>query len=306
MSTDTYLRLCRKAYRLAVRSQHHRPSLEKELPTLLAKEGLDASLALPFADEADLPETEDEAVRAQMNDLRAIQKKLGPVDMPDFENLQRFVGWMMAHYTWRTGELDDIHHQRRQQRWVLRDRREEAAQKAHDVLVWVRGTLSSNLRPEAAESILGLTERTPRFPGTLCTVLEMAIRRMRDPRPYFDETRIRGQVQNWDDLISQLEEIHRELEEVEEAWALDQAREREELRAKKRAMTRYRQVQAAGRHFIKGLMYLAGHPEWVKEVADKPAARGPAELGEDPEGGSSTEDGTVVEDGSSSGETPAP
>ncbi len=301
MPTDTYLRLCRKASRLADRSEATRPTLQEELETLLTEEGLEESLALPFPEEDEWPESwddgMDEETREQMTELRALQKALGSVEMPDFDNLQRFVAWALAHYTWRTGMLDDIRQQRRQQRWVLRDRREQAAKTAYETLVHVRGILRHNLRPEAAESILGLSDRTPRLPQTLCTVLEMAVRRMRRPKPYFDDTRIRGQVHNWDDLIAQLEEARRDLWAAERAWADDHAREVHELAAKKEAMTRYRQIQAAARHFAKGLLYLGGRPEWVKDVGDKLPARGPVRIVEpvDPEeAGEAAEEGLAA------------
>lgn len=298
MPTATYIRLGRKASRLADRFEATHATLQEEIRALLAEEGLEESLALPFPDEDEWPESWDDGMdaetRQQMMDLRALQKNLGSVEMPDFDNLQRFVAWALAHYTWRTGVLDDVHQQRRQQRWVLRDRRKQAAKTAYDTLVRIRGILRHNLRPEAAESILGLSDRTPEHPQTLCTVLEMAVRRMRHPKPYFDDTRIRGQVHNWDDLIAQLEEARRELEEAETAWEDDHAREVHELAAKKEAMARYRQIQAAARHFAKGLLYLGGRPEWVKNVGDKLPARGAVRIVEavDPE-----ETGEAAEEG---------
>lgn len=230
-------------------------------------------LTQPDSTADELPEDVSEETREHLDSLEQFQRDVGPVELPDFDHLQRFLLWLTAHYTSRTLTLDNFLRQRGQQGWVARRRREAATQAAYDALVFVRGTVSLALDPRAAASILDLEGETPRSAFQLLTVLPNAIRRMRDPETYFSEVRFQGLVPDWEQLVENLEEALAELKAAHRAWEDDQGHIDDGKMGWRKAMDRYRRVDSGMRHLFKGLALLADEPDLAKALVFRERAK---------------------------------
>lgn len=277
MPSKTAIDLHRQASHVMANARRHRERLGSSLEGLLDRDGLPAALPAsptseppepPAADTPQVAALEElrPGIRETVTELESFVRDLGPIRMPDFENLQRFVAAGMAHYTARMLSVDDLHQQERQQDWLVRERRDQAAEEAYRVLVEVRNLIGVALHPAAASSILGIEGQTPRVPFVLRDVLRAAIERMENPETHFPDVKIAGLEQNWSILIHRLREVFEPLHEA----LLEIENERLDadgcLLDKQATLDRYRDAYSGLKDVLTGLYVFGGQRELARRL----------------------------------------
>lgn len=273
MSTQRVTKLGFRVNHLRLQADGQRKLVNGALTESLERDGLLEALDRADGAPEETPHDLSEDALEILGTLAEYQRRLAPVELPDFDHLQRFVLWSLAHYTRRTISLDGEYRQRGQQHYVARRRREAATRAANEALVKVRAAVSLALGPEAATSILDLEGDTPTTPFQLLSVLPNAIQRMRDPKTHFPELRLRGLGPEWDTMADLLEEVLADLMEAQHEWEDDQGRVDDGRRKRRDVIERYRRVEAAARHLFKGLALLADEPELSRALVYRERAK---------------------------------
>lgn len=258
---------------LKLQADSQRERVNGALAKILERDGVLEALADSRDVSGELPDGVSDETREAFELLAEFQREIGPVELPDFDDLQRFLLWLLAHYTRRSMDLDNTYRQRGQQDWVARRRRETATKAAYDALVMVRGTVSLALDPRAAASILDLEGDTPYRTFGLISVLPNAIRRMRDPKTYFPELQSEALAPDWDSLAGTLEEALEELVDAQDAWVIDKGRIQDGREKRRDVIERYQRLEAAGRHLFKGLALLADDPAMARALVFRERAK---------------------------------
>lgn len=269
MPSKQVIDLHRIAASVTAGALHNRERITEAVTARLQEDGVVEALSTQLPPEppaetlAALTETAGEAV-AQSH---AAQLEAAPEAVPDVDGLQRFAAWAIPYYAEKMMRLDDLHQKERQQDWVVRAKRDEAADAAYREYVTVRQMMAAALAPETVSSILGLEGETPRNPFELRDKLRFAIERMSSPETFFPNVRIAGLVQDWSELVerlsSALEPLDAALRELEmEAKAADTA-----LLDKQEAIQRYRSAFGACATILRGLYVLAGEPELARRLS---------------------------------------
>lgn len=277
MPSKTAIELHRQASEVMADARRHRERMTEELQEHLDRDDVWTVLSGPEPSDGPEPPAGESPIVAQLSELRPgirgvvsglqeLARELGPIEAPDFESLQRFVAAGMAHYTARMLAVDDLHQQERQQDWIVRERRDRAAQEAYQTLVEVRSLIGLALHPAAASSILGIEGRTPNVPFVLRDVLGAAIERMEKPETFFPDVKIAGLEQNWSILIERLREVYVPLDgalrEIE-----DEKRDADgRLVDRDAALERYREAYSGLKDILTGLYVLGGQRELARRL----------------------------------------
>lgn len=269
MPSKQVIDLHRIAASVTAGALHNRQRVNEAVMARLEEDGVLEALSteLPPEPPAETLEALTETAGEAVVQSHAAQLEAAPEAVPDVDRLQRFAAWAIPYYAEKMMRLDDLHQQERQQDWVARAKRDEAADTAYREYVTVRQMMTAALAPETVSSILGLEGDTPRNPFVLRDKLRFAIERMSSPETFFPDVRIAGLVQDWSELVERLsaalEPLDAALRELEmEAKAADTA-----LLDKQKAIRKYRSAFGAWATILRGVYALAGEPELARRLS---------------------------------------
>lgn len=204
---------------------------------------------------------------------RTAQLEAAPAEVPNLDELQRFAAWAIQFYAEKMMQVDDLHLQERQQDWVVRARRDEAAEEAYREYVRVRQMMTTALAPETVSSILGLEGDTPRAAFVLRDKLRFAIQRMESPGTFFPEVRIAGLAQDWPELIRRLRDALAPLDQALQALELEAKAADTAFLDKEQAIRRYRAAYSGWANILRGLYNIAEEPELARRLSPTVARR---------------------------------
>lgn len=190
--------------------------------------------------------------------LARMESELQTGEMPDWSELQSFFGWMLAAATRRYLVLDDRLQQTAAENWVPRDRRDQAVEDAFRDMIAVRRYVSGVLDERAANSLLGLDDRTATQPDELRTQMESAIRRLKSPESHVPKPRIEGLEADWESAVRQLERGLENLDTALEELADETLAVTEARREREEALAMHRDAVTSCRSVLRGLYVLAG------------------------------------------------
>lgn len=222
--------------------------------------------ALQPGDEPILEQALSEDAVEAIATLERAQKSLEPFEFPDWDQVQKAVAWVTAFYTRLYLILDDVHQQEAAEDWVPRDRRDEAVASAYEDLVAVRRYVAGMLDERAANSLLGLTDRTPRQPDELRMQMEMALRRLKDPTSHVPKPRIEGLEPDWEPAIRQLERGLETLDAALENLADEAEAIRQAQALREEALTAHRDMVSGGRAMLRGMYVMAGRRDLAASI----------------------------------------
>lgn len=287
MPTRTAIQKHRESEAVMLAATRNLETVAETLLQRLAEDGADQALESPGTMEP-LPDGEalelDEDTRTAIASVRAIRQSMGPVELPDFRNLQNLAILMVAFYIEQVLLLDDAHQFEVQMDFLRREARDEAAEAAYDTLVSVRQVISGALSSPAADGILGLDGKTPTVPFVLRDVLGSAIRRIRDHWARFPQLRIDGVAVTWTDLADQLERVFMPLDEAVRAIQDEESAAKTALDKKREILEAYRSALVGWKGFLRGMTIAAGLRDLARELEPTvPGRRSPAEAPDAPE-----------------------
>lgn len=287
MSTRTAIQKHRESEAVMQAATRNLETVAEALLQRLAEDGADQALESPGTMEP-LPDGEalglDEDTRTAIASVRAIRQSMGPVELPDFRNLQNLAILMVAFYIEQVLLLDDVHHFEVQMDFMAREARDEAAEAAYDTLVSVRQVLTGALGSQAADGILGLDGDTPTVPFVLRAVLGSAIRRIRSSSTRFPRLRLDGVVLTWTDVADQLERVFVPLDEAVRAIQDEESAAKTALDKKREILEAYRSALVGWKGFLRGMTIAAGLRDLARELEPTvPGRRSPAEAPDAPE-----------------------
>lgn len=275
--------------------------------TLLERLAADGALeALELAPAPDDPiiaeqtaELSEDATGAVVANLK-MQAEMAPVRLPDLDNLPRLAIWMIAFYTAKMLAADDLMRQERQEDYVARRQRDDAAAAAYDVLVRMRKYVAGVLDEEAAASLLDVDGQTPRKPFRLRDTLAYAVGRLRKPDTHFPQARFQGAEPDWSQLADELEAVLVPLDEAIRRIEDERTAAEALLEQKREAFESHRTALMGWRMMVQGMAIAGGD----RQLADRFKLPQPARRSGEPDDGGFDDGGGLPGTGDDAGDGP--
>ena len=212
-------------------------------------------LAAVGAPPGDAPETE----------LDAGQE---PVNVPDFDHLQRFCVQAIAHARQQLLGVQAFYRRELHDDGENRRLRDEALAAAYERAVAVRKVMEGALGVDKALEVLGFDGPTPQEPALLIQRMEEAVGRLSDPGlvAQLDGLKVAGMSQDWGALADWLEEARARLEERLEIAASESSERAAAIVAREAARTRFNDFVVGFSRILDGIYVVAGQRELVSRL----------------------------------------